>query len=280
MKIENIKPNIKTDVKPNIKKDMKPNIKTEDVKPIIKKEIKPLKQEEIDELNKVYFNADSGFNSIDKLYRKIKDEKENIKITKAQVKQYLENQLVYQITKPVKSNKVFDTIVSPSLRNNYQMDIMYLPNSKSNKGYKYLLTCIDVYSRYVFCLPVKKKEGSVVFRVIKKLFEENGIPKNLNIDEGAEFLYTPFRKYCDEHDITLYVSNPEQENKNSIIERFHRTLRALILKYEIVNNTSYIQDLQKLIQNYNTAYHSTLQATPEEVWKGDKNIIKKEILKR
>jgi hypothetical protein len=47
-------------------------------------------------------------------------------------------------------------------------------------------------------------------------------------------------------------------------------LRALILKYEIVNNKSYIQDLQNLIQNYNTTYHTTLQATPEEVWKGDK----------
>jgi hypothetical protein len=43
----------------------------------------------------------------------------------------------------------------------------------------------------------------------------------------------------------------------------------LILKYEIVNNTSYVQDFQKL-KNYNTTYHSTLQATPDEVWKGDK----------
>jgi hypothetical protein len=66
----------------------------------------------------------------------------------------------------------------------------------------------------------------------------------------------------------LWVSNPEQESKNAIIERFHRTLRGLILKYELVNNKTHIQDLQKLILNYNNNYHKTLQASPYEVWTG------------
>jgi transposase InsO family protein len=84
------------------------------------------------------------------------------------------------------------------------------------------------------------------------------MPKNLNIDDGAEFKYTPFRKYLNDNDITLWVSNPEQENKSAIVERFHRTLRGLILKYELVNNKTYIQDLQKLISNYNHNYHIKL----------------------
>jgi hypothetical protein len=150
------------------------------------------------------------------------------------------------------------------------MDIMYLPNSKQNKNFKYLVTCIDVYSRYTFCLPIKKKEGQAVLRVVKKLFEENGNPKNLNIDDGAEFKYAPFRKYLNDNDITLWVSNPEQENKNAIIERFHRTIRNLILRYETEYGKSYINDLQNLIKNYNSTFHTTLQATPDEVWKGDK----------
>jgi hypothetical protein len=140
--------------------------------------------------------VDTGFSIIDNLYRIIKDDRDGDKITKAMVKEYLQNQPVYQITQPVKSNKVFDTIVSPSLRNNYQMEIMNLPNSKSNKGYKYLLTCVYVYSRYAFCIPIKKKEGRVVFRAIKKLFEEHGKPNKLNTDDGSEFNYKPFRKYC------------------------------------------------------------------------------------
>jgi hypothetical protein len=49
---------------------------------------------------------------------------------------------------------------------------------------------------------------------------------------GAEFKYAPFRKYLDGNNITLWVSNPEQENKNAITERFHRTIENLILRYE------------------------------------------------
>jgi hypothetical protein len=59
------------------------------------------------------------------------------------------------------------------------MDIMYLRNLKQNKNFKYLVTCIDVYSRYKFCLPIKEKEGQSVLRVVKKRFEEHGIPKIL-----------------------------------------------------------------------------------------------------
>jgi hypothetical protein len=64
----------------------------------------------------------------------------------------------YQITKQAPT-KTYDKIISPSLRNKYQMDIMYLPNSKQKKNFKYLLTCIDVYSRYPLCLPIKKKSS-------------------------------------------------------------------------------------------------------------------------
>jgi hypothetical protein len=67
---------------------------------------------------------------------------------------------------------------------------------------------LKLYSRFSFCLSIKKKEDQAVFLVVKKLFEENGIPKNLNIDDDAKFKYAPFRKYLDDNNITLWVSNP------------------------------------------------------------------------
>jgi hypothetical protein len=78
---------------------------------------------------------------------------------------------------------------------------MYLPNRKQNNNYKYLLTCIDVYSRFSFCVAIKTK--------INKLFEENGIPKNFTVHDGAEFQYKTFRQYCEVNNITLWVSDPE-----------------------------------------------------------------------
>jgi hypothetical protein len=83
--------------------------------------------------------------------------------------------------------------------------------------------------------------------------------------DGAEFKYASFRKYLNNNIITLWVSNSEQVNKNAFIERFFKTIR-----YETEYGKSYIDDLRNLIQNYNTNYHTTVQATPYEVWKGDK----------
>jgi hypothetical protein len=64
------------------------------------------------------------------------------------------------------------------------------------------------------------------------------------------------------------VSNPEQENKNAIIERFHRTLRNLLLKYVVAKGKAYIDDLDKLVRNYNTTEHRTIKQRPIDIWNG------------
>ena len=71
-------------------------------------------------------------------------------ITGKIVKEILDRQATNQITKQVKKQKVFNTIISPKVKNNYQMNISVLPNPTLNQGFKYLLTCIDIYSRYAF----------------------------------------------------------------------------------------------------------------------------------
>jgi hypothetical protein len=220
-------------------------------------------------LKKLYYDASTGFTSGAKLYVKAKEI--DSKITMKLVKEFLDNQATHQITKQVKKNKDYSTIISPSIKNNYQMDIFYLPHPKQNKNFKYLLTCIDVYSRYAFVKPMKTKGGEETLKNFLEMIQEQGKPTNLNIDEGKEFKYKQFVKYCGENNIEMWVSNPEQTNKNSIIERFHRTLRNIILRYEVANGKSYIEDLQKLISNYNNTEHNTIEEKPIDIWTGKKS---------
>ena len=167
-------------------------------------------------LNQLYYNPKIGFESESKLYHKAHDiDKE---ITHEDVEDYLKLQEAPQITKPLNREAEFDTIESPSIRNNYQMDIMYLPSPSFNNNHKYLLTCIDVYSRYAFVKELTNREGGTVFEAFKEMINENGKPKNLNLDLGSEFVYRPFVNYCKENDIKLWYSNPDQANENSIIE--------------------------------------------------------------
>lgn len=221
----------------------------------------------MDLLKRLYYDPDTGFQSADKLFKKAKALDKTI--TSKQVKEFLSQQSTAQITKQVKKNKIFNTITSKGVRDNYQTDILLLPNPSQNKGYKYLLTVIDVYSRYAFAKALKTKSGEVVLKAFEDLMTENGLCKNLNCDLGSEFIYKPFVDYCYVNDITLYYSNPEQDNKNAIIERFHRTLRNLMLKYTVANDKGYIDALPNLIKNYNTTHHNTIKTTPTEIWKGE-----------
>ncbi len=74
--------------------------------------------------------------------------------------------------------------------------------------------------------------------------------------------------FCEKNNIHLWYSSVGQDNKNSIIERFHRTLRNLILKYKMASSKPYINILLQLVNNYNKSYHKTIKDTPIHIWNG------------
>ena len=137
-------------------------------------------------LKQLYFNPKFGYESDTKLYHKAHDI--DNKITLEDVDEFLGEETAPQITKPLNKEKEFDTVESPSVRNNYQCDIMYLPSPTFNNSHKYLLTCIDVYSRYVFVKSLTNREGDTLFTAFKEMMDENGIPKNLNVDFECKIL--------------------------------------------------------------------------------------------
>lgn len=218
-------------------------------------------------LQKLYYDPQTGFQGLDKLYKKAK--LIDSKITKKKVKEWLDQQETQQITTQQKKTKrVYSSILSPSIRNNFQLDIMYLPNPKNNR-FSYLLTCIDVYSRKAFVFPIRNKNADTTLDAFQSIMVRSGKPKNINLDAGGEFDNELFKNFCEKNQIKLWMSNPEAENKNAIIERFHRTLRGILLKYEVARRRPYIDDLDALVENYNNTYHKTIKTTPNQIWKGE-----------
>jgi hypothetical protein len=125
---------------------------------------------------------------------------------------------------------------------------------------------MDIYSRYVYIQALRTKTGEEVFDKLRFMFQQSGIPKNINFDLGSEFIDKRMINYCEENDIEIWFSSPDQDNKNAIIERFHRTLRNLILKYKMASSKPYIHVLPQLIKNYNNSYHKTIKDTPINIW--------------
>ena len=94
--------------------------------------------------------------------------------------------------------------------------------SSCNKGFKYILTVFDVFSKYAWAVPIKDKSAASVTKAFEKIISDR-IPKNLWIDEGKEFYKALFKKLLDKYKIDMYSTF--NEGKAVVIERFNRTLK-------------------------------------------------------
>ena len=60
--------------------------------------------------------------------------------------------------------------------------------SKFNKGFRFLLRFIDIYSKYAWVIPLKDKKGITVTNAFKKILDESNRKLNKTwVDKGGEF---------------------------------------------------------------------------------------------
>ena len=132
--------------------------------------------------------------------------------------------------------------------------------TKFNRGIKYLLAVIDVFSKYGWLIPLKDKTGKSVASALKTIFKERK-PGKMWVDKGKEFYNKDVKEL-----IELYST--ENEEKASIVERWIRTMKGRMWKYFTDNNTNvYIGILPDLVEDYNNTWHSSIKMTPVEASK-------------
>lgn len=188
----------------------------------------------------------------------------HLKHDKAQ--EWLSKQDAYTMHKPVRRRFKTRRYRTSHVDRQWQADLVDMQTlSAHNDGYRYLLTCIDIFSRYAWAVPLKTKFADEVIEGFKKIFKSNRIPKLLQTDQGKEFENRALASYL------LTVGSRQfsvkSDYKAALVERFHRTLRARMWRYFTANNTKrYIDVLPKLLQSYNNRAHSALDGyTPMQV---------------
>ena len=139
-----------------------------------------------------------------------------------------------------------------------------IPYAHKNKGYKYLLTVIDVFSKFAWTVPVKSKTGKNVSKALTFILKKGRIPKNLQTDRGKEFYNKEFESVMLICNINLYSSYSKL--KASICERFNRTLKNKIWKnFSLQGSYKWIDILQDLTLQYNNTKHRTIGMKPADV---------------
>ena len=92
---------------------------------------------------------------------------------------------------------------------------------RKNKGIKYLLCAIDLYSKYAFVIPLKDKKGISIVNAFNNIIKQsNKKPNKIWVDQGGEF-YNVFEKWLSVNDINMYSTY--NEGKSVVAERFIRT---------------------------------------------------------
>ena len=102
--------------------------------------------------------------------------------------------------------------------------------SKFNKGIKYLLCVIDLFSKYAFVVPLKDKKGINIVNAFQSILNKSKRkPNKIWVDKGSEFYNASFKKWLQDNDTVMYSTN--NEGKSVVAERFIRTLKSKIYKY-------------------------------------------------
>lgn len=144
--------------------------------------------------------------------------------------------------------------------------------SNFNAGNNYLLTVIDVLSKYAWAVPIKRKTGSEVSSAFRQIFKKRK-PVQLCTDAGKEFLNSEVQKLLKEQDIHFFVA-PSSDVKAAVVERFNRTLKQRMWKYFTARETfKYVDVLQDLVDSYNKMIHSSTSMPPSKVTIDNQDVV-------
>lgn len=150
----------------------------------------------------------------------------------------------------------------------WQIDlIVLLKFARSNRNYKYILSCIDCFSRKAYAAPVKSKKCTDVLNGFKFILQTaNTKPKFIQSDLGNEFYGRIFKQFLTENQIHLYSNHSDL--KACIVERWNQTLMNRIVRwFDYTRKNNWIDHLQQFVQSYNNTKHRTLGCAPNQVTK-------------
>lgn len=181
------------------------------------------------------------------------------------VRNWLQSQDTYSLHKPIRRKFPRRKTFSKGINDLFQADLADMQNlARYNDNYRFLLTCICVFSKFGFAIPVKDKRGSSIAEAFDKIFSQR-TPIFIHSDRGTEFLnhevQSKFKQYNVKHYWTF-----NDETKASCVERYNRTIKSKIFRYLTRHNTNrWIDAIDDFVNAYNNSYHRTIGMAPIEV---------------
>lgn len=225
-------------------------------------------------LKRAYYRPDGGgsLGGVDRLHRQAKED--GYDLNRKDVEKWLAIQDTYTLHKPSRRKFPRNFYFADAIDQTWQMDLIELPRlARYNKGHKFILACIDIFSKFASVQPLKDKKGPTVAAALKSIFARGRVPTQMQSDKGKEFLNKHVRDLFKEKDVHFFTTqNPD--TKAAIVERFNRTLKERLFRHLTkTNGSEYLSVLQRLVEGYNNSYHRTIRRTPASVDKDNESAV-------
>ena len=209
--------------------------------------------------NYVTPNLPGSFAGFESFFRSLKERGVVVQEDKRRVREWMKGNSTY--TKHRYARRRFPTnkVIVNGLDDTWQMDLVDMCSySSTNNGYNWILVCIDVFSKFVWIKLLKTKAANPVAGAFREIISDGRKPKNLQCDEGTEFINAVFKRLCRDNNINLY--HVESDKKASIVERVLRTLKEKIWRV-FTDRRQYIYHdiINDIIHNYNNCYHRSIK---------------------
>ena len=138
------------------------------------------------------------------------------------VRDWLKTQDTYSRYKPIVRKHKYRKTYAKDLADQMQMDLVDMGKyGNKNKGYRWILTAVEILSRYAFAIPVYKdtenmtKAVGLLLESFKKRFGK--CPNFVQFDEGKEFYNVGVRDLLKSHDVNYFST--KSDKKAVIVER-------------------------------------------------------------
>ena len=185
--------------------------------------------------------------------------KANSEITEKEISDFYDNEITNELTKKQNKKVEHGHMVSYFVNELWLLDIIDMVKyNLFNRGYKYILLAVDVFSRKVFAVPLKSKDIPHVLEGFKELTKHEK-PRSILSDHEPAFIGNEFYEYLKKQEIVLNVNKLGDHRALGILDNFVKKLRTIFTKLFLKNNsTKWIDSINSIINHHNKSEHSSL----------------------
>jgi hypothetical protein len=136
------------------------------------------------------------------------------------------------------------------------------PISTSTKGFTYILTMMDHYSKYAMAYATISQDTKTVIECLTKFFSELGIPEKLLSDNGRSFTSQQMINFCNFWGVKKINSSAYHPQSNGLIERYNKSIIQILKCYVLKAPEEWDNYVPLAVAAYNSSVHRITNCTP------------------